>query len=343
MELTNAQVAELLALAADEAEGHVRKAYKRASRLAFVWPNEVAELAGGGVALTTLPAIGPFLEKRILAWLSNPPDVPEPPALRSQFLTMAEARRILKQNPSWVGSYKGDLQMHTTWSDGAGSIEEIAKAGQSRGYEYIGITDHSKGLKIAGGIDERELEQQRVEIDSVNERLADKSFRVLHSVEANLNPQGQADLEGAELRKMELVVGSFHSALRHTTDQTVRYVAAVQNPHVHILGHPRGRIYNFRAGLRADWQRVFATAAALDKAVEIDCYPDRQDLNVDLLKLAKTEGTRIAIDTDAHSPDQLGFIDLGLAAALQAGIAAERIVNFMSAEQLLRWIATLRR
>lgn len=339
--LTNAKVAELLALAAEEAEGHVRKAYKRASRLAFIWPNEVAELAEAGVSLTTLPSIGPFLERIILAWLSSPPDLLEPPEPRSHFLTMSEAQRILKRNASWARSYKGDLQMHSTWSDGAGSIAEMAEAAQARGYEYIAITDHSKGLKIAGGIDEHELEQQRCEIDQVNEQL--RSFRVLHSVETNLNPQGQADMDGTELRKMELVVGSFHSALRHTTDQTDRYVAALENPHVHILGHPRGRIYNHRIGLRADWSRVFATAAALDKAVEIDCYPDRQDLDVELLKVAKAEGVRIAIDTDAHSPDQLAFIDLGLAAAIEGGIRAERIINFMPADQLLRWIGTLRR
>ena len=101
-------------------------------------------------------------------------------------------------------------------------------------------------------------------------------------------------------------------------DQTERYLAALRTPHIQILGHPRGRIYNFRIGLRADWPRVFAEGTQLDKALEVDCYPDRQDLNVALLKIARKHGTRISLGTDAHHPWQLEFIELGLAAALRA-------------------------
>ena len=138
------------------------------------------------------------------------------------------------------------------------------------------------------------------------------------------------------------VLGSFHSALRTTEDQTERYLAALRNPHIHILGHPRGRIYNFRIGLKADWPRVFAEAAKLDKALEIDCYPDRQDLNVALLKIAREHGTRISLGTDAHHGWQLEFIDLGLAAALRAKISTDRIVNFMSLLELKTWAQALR-
>ena len=139
------------------------------------------------------------------------------------------------------------------------------------------------------------------------------------------------------LQELDLVVGSFHSQLRQTTDQTERYLAALANPHAHILGHPVGRIFNHRIGLAADWHRVCARAAQLDKALELDSYPDRQDLNVELLKIAKREGTRIAIDTDAHAPEQLGFVELGLGAAVLAGIAPDRIINFMKTEDLLAW------
>src|SRR5204863_6563082 len=140
----------------------------------------------------------------------------------------------------------------------------------------------------------------------------------------------QGDMEPKSLRHLDLVLGSFHSSLRTTEDQTARYYAALNNPHIHILGHPRGRIYNYRIGLKADWSRVFAEAARLDKAVEIDCYPDRQDLNLTLLKLARSAGTRVSLGTDAHHPWQLEFIRLGVAVALRAKIPAERIVNFMS-------------
>ena len=121
-----------------------------------------------------------------------------------------------------------------------------------------------------------------------------------------------------------------------------RYLAALRNPQIQILGHPRGRIYNFRIGLRADWQRVFAEASKLDKALEVDCYPDRQDLNVSLLKIAREHGTRISLGTDAHHPWQLEFIELGLAAILRAKLSAERIINFMTLEELKNWIQTVR-
>ena len=144
------------------------------------------------------------------------------------------------------------------------------------------------------------------------------------------------------LSPLDLVLGAFHSALRTKDDQTQRYLAALSNPHVHILGHPRGRIYNFRLGLKADWPRVFAKAARLNKAVEIDCYPDRQDLNVGLLKVASKAGVRISLGTDSHHAEQLDFIDLGLAAALKAKIPPERIVNFMDLPSLRAWVLKLR-
>ena len=115
----------------------------------------------------------------------------------------------------------------------------------------------------------------------------------------NLNPRGDGDMEPRALDRLDLVLGSFHSSLRTVEDQTKRYLLALRNPNIQILGHPRGRIYNYRLGLRAGWARVFGEAARLDKAVEIDCYPDRQDLNLRLLKLAREEGPRISLGTDA--------------------------------------------
>jgi histidinol phosphatase-like PHP family hydrolase len=220
----------------------------------------------------------------------------------------------------------------------------MADAAANRSYEYIAITDHSKGLKIAGGIDERELKRQGLEIAEVNAAPSKSApqMTVLRSTEMNLNSRGEGDMSPDSLRSLDLVLGSFHSALRTTEDQTERYLAAVRNPHVHILGHPRGRIYNFRLGLKADWPRVFAEAARLDKALEIDCYPDRQDLNVELLKVARDHGTRISLGTDAHHGWQLEFIDLGLAAALRAKIPADRILNFMPIFELKAWAQQLR-
>ncbi|HTL16140.1 MAG TPA: PHP domain-containing protein [Patescibacteria group bacterium] len=343
MELDNGAISELLAREAENANETLRRAYKRAARAAFLWPAEARTLFEAGESLTTLAGIGPYLERQLKNWIESPPKDTEPPAIRRNFLTLSRARRILSRQPDWPTAYRGDLQMHSRWSDGSATIRQMAKAGQERGYEYIAITDHSQGLKIAGGISPDELCQQAREIQRMNEQFNKAgSFRVLRSIELNLNPQGQGDMENECLDELDLVVGSFHSRLREKEDQTARYLAALANRHVTILGHPVGRIYNHRLGLPADWTRVCARAAQLDKALEIDSYPDRQDLSTELLKIARAEGTRIAIDTDAHSPEQLGFVELGLAAALEVGIARERIVNFMAATDLLAWAAELK-
>jgi histidinol phosphatase-like PHP family hydrolase len=220
----------------------------------------------------------------------------------------------------------------------------MADAAKERSYDYIAITDHSKILKIAGGIDERALKRQGMEIAKVNAALLKSGSQliVLRSIEMNLNPRGEGDMSPDCLSGLDIVLGSFHSALRKTEDQTERYLAALRNPHVHILGHPRGRIYNFRIGLKADWPRVFAEAARLNKALEIDCYPDRQDLNVSLLKIARDHGTRISLGTDAHHGWQLEFIDLGLAAALRAKIPPDRILNFMPLAEIKAWAKCVR-
>jgi histidinol phosphatase-like PHP family hydrolase len=186
-------------------------------------------------------------------------------------------------------------------------------------------------------MDEDAFIRQGETIDRVNEELAATGFRVLRAVETNLSPAGQSDFEPSFLTRFDLVLGAFHSRLRVTEDQTERYLAAFRDAFFHVLAHPRGRIYNFRLGLQADWPRVFACARELDRAVEIDGYPDRQDLDLDLLSLARETGVRISIGSDAHAPEQLEFLDYGIAAAIRAGIPQERIINCMTAEQLLSW------
>jgi histidinol phosphatase-like PHP family hydrolase len=344
--LSNTDVAELLARQAERESGILSRAFRRAARSAFLWPEEVAQVAAQNRSLTELRSIGPFIDRQIRRWLDKPPQSNKKiPEIRSDFISLSEARRLLGMRPAWSSRLRGDLQMHTRWSDGSATVAEMAEAAMERSYSYIAITDHSKGLKIAGGIDERTLLKQGAEIAKINisdSKLGGK-LTVLRSVEMNLNPRGEGDMSPACLSALDLVLGSFHSALRIVEDQTDRYLAALRNPTIQILGHPRGRIYNYRLGLKADWPRVFADAARLDKALEIDCYPDRQDLNVALLKLARKHGTRISLGTDAHHPWQLEFIELGLAAALQAKIPTDRIVNFMPILNLQTWIQHVRR
>ena len=346
MALTNAELAELLARQSETESGILVRAFRRAARNALFWPEEAATLLAQNRSLIELSAIGPFIEKRIRQWIENSePNLGRIPPIRRDFFALADAKSLLKKKPEWEKSLRGDLQMHTRWSDGSGTVAAMAAAAREHSYEYVAITDHSKGLKIAGGIDEQNLRRQATEIAATNNTILREGGRltVLRSIEMNLNPQGEGDMDPKSLADLDLVLGSFHSSLRRTDDQTSRYLAALRNPHIQILAHPRGRIYNFRLGLKADWPRIFAEAARLDKALEIDCYPDRQDLNLTLLRLARSAGTRVSLGTDAHHPWQLEFIQLGLAAALRAKIPAEKIVNFMSVQQLRHWVGRLRR
>ncbi|HEX2053302.1 MAG TPA: PHP domain-containing protein [Actinomycetota bacterium] len=337
--MDNAGVAELLARASEQAEGNLQKALRRASRHALTWPDEVADLAERG-ELRALDGVGPHLERILVRWLEDDEPVPTPPPVRAGFLTLPRVRAILAKHPGL--GMRGDLQSHTTWSDGGVSVAELAALSEAQGLEYQAVTDHSKGLKIAGGMDEDELARQGYEIEDVNERYVPGGFRLLRSIEMNLSVTGEGDMDPKALAGLDVVLGSFHSKLRLKEDQTERYLAALRNPDVHILGHPQGRMYNFRPGLSADWGRVFAEATRLGKAVEIDAFPDRQDLKVELLGIAADEGTTISIGSDAHWPGQIAFVEFGLAAALEAGIPPDRILNLKPVEDLMDWVAELR-
>lgn len=341
--LSNADLAELLARKAETSTGILIRAFRRAARSAFLWPVLARDVLDADRPLTELHGVGPFIAKQLQTWIEKPPsEETRPPTIRRDFLTRVDARVLLAANSQWQKRLHGDLQMHTVWSDGSANVAAMAEAARERGYEYIAITDHSKGLKIAGGIDEKALGEQAREIAVVNKTLRASGMTVLRSIEMNLNPRGEGDMNPKSLARLDIVLGAFHSVLRTKEDQTSRYLAALRNPHIQILGHPRGRIYNFRMGLKAEWPRVFAQAAKLDKAVEIDSYPDRQDLNIALLKVARKEGVRISLGTDSHHADQLEFIELGLAAALKARIPADRIINFMDLASLREWVGKLR-
>src|SRR5215469_13322359 len=231
-ELTNSQLAELLARQAEKARPPLSRAFRRASRRAFLWPEEASSLQKHGHSLTELQSIGPYLEKVIRAWIEDPHMPPAPPALRSGFLTFTEAQAMLAAQPGWIAGVKGDLQLHSVWSDGSASVAELAAAAVEMDYEYIAITDHAKGLKIAGGIDEAQLREQGAEIDAINRSLkrAGHKLRVLRSAELNLTPNGEGDMEPQALAELDVVIGCFHSALRRKEDQSERYLAALRIP-----------------------------------------------------------------------------------------------------------------
>ncbi len=304
-----------------------------------MWPEEASNLISEGRSLRELSKVGPWLAQTIEEWFEDPPKVPKPDPLREGFITFAAARAIVADHPDWEKELRSDLQMHTEYSDGRDSIAQMAAAASEYGYEYIAVTDHSKGLKIAGGMQESELVAQLAEIDGINADYSRrrKPFRVLKALEMNINPRGEGDMDPESLEPLDLVLGSFHSSLRTKDDQTARYLAAMRNPHFNVLGHPRGRVYNFRAGLQTSWMRVFEEGAAQGKAIEINSYPDRQDLNIDLLEIARESGVNFSIGTDAHNPWELQFIWIAVAAAITAAIPRDRIINYWPRERLIEW------
>jgi len=232
--------------------------------------------------------------------------------------------------------YRGDLQMHSTWSDGSQSLEDIVGEALARGYEYCAVTDHSYGLPIAGGLSMERFKQQHAEMDALNKRYAGR-FRLLKGVEANIRADGTVDMNAGELRKFEIVVAAPHAALRVATDQTERMIRAVETPGVHILGHPRGRMYGSRPGVTADWPKVFAAAKRAKTAIEIDGDPSRQDIDYELAKQAVDAGCLFALDTDAHGTLDFNFIDTAIAHARLAGVPAELVVNTWPVDRLLKW------
>lgn len=335
---SNRILAELLCAAADDVDRtqQQRRALRRAGRAAYRWPVEARDLIAQDRSLAELRWVGPWIAHLLVNWLREPPACREPPPIRQRFLTRTDVDAILRRHQG-AAQVRGDLQMHTSGSDGTASVAEMARAAMDRGLAYIAITDHSKGLAIANGMTEAQLARQGEEIDALNADLARREFRILRAVEMNLSPDGRGDLDPDCLGQLDLVLGAFHSRLRIADDQTERYVAALRNPHINVLAHPRGRIFNYRIGLQADWARVFQTARECGRAVEIDAYPDRQDLDVGLLRLARDSGVLISIGSDAHAPSQLEFLAYGVAAALEVGIPPQRILNHWTADELLAW------
>jgi histidinol phosphatase-like PHP family hydrolase len=258
-------------------------------------------------------------------------------ALRQHFLSRAAVQDVLSQRaaPS-TAKYRGDFQMHSVWSDGAEPLDVIIEACLARGWHCAGITDHSYGLPIAGGMTMAQVVEQHAAVDALNAKYKGR-FRMFKGIEANIRADGTVDMEPHELRLFEFVVASPHSLLRKSIDQTQRMVGAVSQPGVCILGHPQGRRYNVRPGVAAEWDRVFEVAARRQVAIEIDGSWDRQDVHYALAARALELGCIFALDSDAHSNPELEFTDIAIAHARLAGIPEERIVNYWSAKRFLEW------
>ncbi|MCS7061135.1 MAG: DNA polymerase/3'-5' exonuclease PolX [Anaerolineae bacterium] len=237
---------------------------------------------------------------------------------------------------------QGDLQMHTTWSDGAADVMTMARAALARGYRYILITDHTQSLAVANGLTPERVRRQRQEIDQVNAQLGGR-LRVLHGVEVEVKADGSLDLPDDVLAELDIVQASLHTGLSQPRDQlTARALAAIRHPQVDILGHPSGRLINEREGGDLDWDLLFREAARRRVALEINADPARLDLNDVLARRAVELGCVLSISTDAHAPEQLGNMLYGVGVARRAWVSPDGVINTWPLDKLLSWAGARR-
>ena len=231
----------------------------------------------------------------------------------------------------------GDLQMHTTFSDGAHSVEEMAREAMRLGRKYIAITDHVGHLKIAGAMDVRTIERQWREIKKVDKKM--KGIKILKGCEVDINPDGTIALEDRHLAKFDIVLGSIHSNFKmKKTEMTKRLIRAMENPHIDIISHPTGRVIHKRSGYELDMEEIFRAAVRTKTILEINSYPDRLDLNDLNIKKAIEHGVKISIGTDSHSKNQLHFLELGIAQARRGWAKKSDVVNCMEVEKLIKFL-----
>jgi DNA polymerase (family 10) len=229
---------------------------------------------------------------------------------------------------------RGDLHMHTTWSDGTASVREMALAARERGYAYICITDHTHGLGIANGLTPERLRGQRAEIDQVNAELA--PFRVLQGAEVEVRADGSLDFADDVLATLDFVIAAIHTSLRQGRDRlTERALAAIRNPYVDVLAHPTGRLVGGRTGGDFDLEAIYVAAAETGTALEIDGDPARLDLRDTHARAAIAAGCTLSIDSDAHSPAALDNITYGVGTAQRAWVPPDHVLNTLTLKQLL--------
>ncbi|MFC9597933.1 DNA polymerase/3'-5' exonuclease PolX [Peribacillus butanolivorans] len=236
-----------------------------------------------------------------------------------------------------VEDIQGDLHMHTTWSDGAYSIEEMIEACRAKGYKYMAITDHSKYLKVANGLTVERLREQKQIIHDLNEKYDD--FTVLSGIEMDILPDGTLDYDDELLAEMDLVIASIHSSFSQPRDTIMeRLKTALNNPHVDIIAHPTGRIIGKRTGYDVDIDMLIELALETNTALELNANPNRLDLAPPHLRKAQEAGVPIVINTDAHSIDMLEHMPVGVSSAKKGWIKKSTVLNAKNTDGLLTFL-----
>jgi len=259
-----------------------------------------------------------------------------PPELREDRGEIEAAQRGELPNLLEKSDIKGDLHVHSNWSDGSCDLDEIARWGKSMGYHYIAICDHTKSLKIARGLAEDRLLRQMDEIDRINERL--DGFRLLKGTEVDILSDGTLDLSDEVLNRLDIVIAAIHTGFKQPREKiTRRILLAMQNPHVNIIAHPTGRLIGSREPYDVDLDSVIEMAAQTHTGLEINAYHERLDLNDINCMRAKANGVKISIGTDAHHPEQMWMMSLGVAVARRGWLEKDDVLNCLPTHGLIQW------
>lgn len=240
-----------------------------------------------------------------------------------------------------VEDIKGDLHVHTNWSDGSHGLDVVVEAARKKGYHYIAITDHTKGLGVAHGLDEMRLKDEMRLIDATNNRLA--GFRVLKGTEIDIRSDGSLDLPDEAISGLDIVVASIHSGFKQSKEQiTKRLISAIRNPYVIVIAHPTGRLIGERDSYAVDMDAVLREAAKYGVAMEINAYPLRLDLNDQHIKMAMEYGVPLVISTDTHITSQMDFMPYGVAVARRGWVEKKNVLNALEIDGLIQRMHAIR-
>jgi DNA polymerase (family X) len=262
-----------------------------------------------------------------------------PPELRhwDDIITLAKNKQLPKLIVK--EDIRGQLHEHTTWSDGTASVREMAEAALQLGYEYLAITDHSPLVTVANGLNRERLLAQIAEIHTLQLEFAARGLTLFTGLEVDILADGSLDMDDETLSKLDIVVASVHRRYKQDKNtMTERVCKALTNPHVHILGHPTGRLLGEREAFEIDMEAVISMAAKYGKAMEINSTKERMDMNDTHAKMAKENGVKISINCDAHTTHHLGDLYWGMCMARRAGLEAGDVINTYSIKKLKDWL-----
>lgn len=261
-----------------------------------------------------------------------------PPEVRKGKDEIERARAFQTIDLIEVNAIKADLHMHSTWSDGAYTIEEMAEASIRKGYDYIVITDHSKSLRVAGGLTEDRLRKQREEIERLNAKYRD-SFKIFAGVEMDILPDARLDYDDEMLSELDFVIAAIHSSFSQSEEKIMkRMESALANPYVRLIAHPTGRIIGGRSGYPIDVEKLINMAYETGTALELNANPNRLDLAANWLEMCEERQVKIAINTDAHSLEMLDDMPIGVASARKGWVRETSVLNTMTRQEFEAFI-----